>query len=162
DQRRGVAILEAAARAVPGNADVYTALAGAYLKGGQPKRAVAIYSSMDMSRASLQQYQGAIGAALAARDMKQADAWLEAALQHYKDDRSILRMAAQFEQARGDNSRAAAYYRAAIAAMGSQSPLDLYMPGSNGVHGNPQNGVPPTQQLMDLLAPSGRTARMSE
>jgi len=162
DQRRGVAILEAAARAVPGNADVYTALAGAYLKAGQPKRAVAIYFSMDMSRASLQQYQGAIGAALAARDMKQADTWLEAALQQYKDDPSILRMAAQFEQARGDNSRAAAYYRAALAAMGSQSPLDLYAPGSNGSHGNPQNGVPPTQQLMDLLAPSGRTARMSE
>ena len=159
DQRRGVAILEAAARAVPGNADVYTALAGAYLKAGQPKRAVAIYSSLDMSHASLPQYQGAIGAALAAKDMKQAEAWLEGALDKYKDDPSILRMAAQFEQARGDNGKAAAYYRAALAAMGSQSPLDLYSPGGQG---SPQNGVPPTQQLMDLLAPSGRTARMSE
>ena len=160
DQRRAVAILEAAVRAFPGNTNVYTALAGAYLKAGQPKRAVAIYASLDMSQASLALYQGAIGAALAAKDMKQAETWLEAALDKYKDDSSILRMAAQFEQARGDNSKAAAYYRAALAAMGPQSPADLFSrPGNQGA---PINGVSPTQQLMDLLAPTGRTARMSE
>jgi len=163
DQRRALAILETAARAFSGNANVYTALAGAYLKAGQAKRAVAIYASLDMSQASLAQYQGAIGAALAAKDMKQAEAWLEDALDKYKDDPSILRMAAQFEQARGDNGKAAAYYRAALAAMGPESPADLFSrPGSTGNQGNPQNGVPPTQQLMDLLAPTGRTARMSE
>lgn len=162
DQRRALAILEAAAHAFPKNADVYTALAGVYLKAGQPKRAVAIYASLDMSHANLAQYQGAIGAALAARDMKQADTWLEAALDHYKDDPSILRMAAQFEQARGDNNRAAAYYRAALAAMGPESPMGPGPGGSNRSPGDPQNGVPPTQRLMDLLAPSGRTARRSE
>ncbi len=163
DQRRALAILETAARAFPGNANIYTALAGAYLKAGQAKRAVAIYASLDMNQASLAQYQGAIGAALAAKDMKQAEAWLEAALDKYKDDPSILRMAAQFEQARGDNGKAAAYYRAALAAMGPESPADLFSrPGSTGNQSNPQNGVPPTQQLMDLLAPTGRTARMSE
>ena len=163
DQRRALAILETAARAFPGNTNIYTALAGAYLKAGQAKRAVAIYASLDMSQASLTQYQGAIGAALAAKDMKQAEAWLEAALDRYKDDPSILRMAAQFEQARGDNGKAAAYYRAALAALGPQSPADLFSrPGSTGNQGTPLNGVPPMQQLMDLLAPTGRTARMSE
>lgn len=163
DQRRALAILETAARAFPGNANIYTALAGAYLKAGQAKRAVAIYTSLDMSQASLAQYQGAIGAALAAKDMKQAEAWLEDALDKYKDDPSILRMAAQFEQARGDNSKAAAYYRAALAAMGPESPVDMFgRPGSTGNQGNRPNGVPPTRQLMDLLAPTGRTARMSE
>jgi len=160
DQRRALAILETAARAFPGNSDIYSALAGAYLKAGQPKRAVAIYASFDMSQASLAQYQGAIGAALAARDMKQAETWLEEALDKYKDDPSILRMAAQFEQARGDNSRAAAYYRAALAAMGPGLPGGL--PPAPGSPNSTPNGVSPTQQLMDLLAPTGRTARMSE
>jgi cellulose synthase operon protein C len=163
DQRRALAILETAARAFPGNTNIYTALAGGYLKAGQAKRAVAIYASLDMSQASLAQYQGAIGAALAAKDMKQAEAWLEAALDRYKDDASILRMAAQFEQARGDNGKAAAYYLAALAALGPQSPADMFSrPGSTGNQGTPLNGVPPTQQLMDLLAPTGRTTRMSE
>ena len=127
DQRRALAILDAAARAFPKDAGVYTALAGAYLKAGQPKRAVAIYASLDMSHATADQYRAAIGAALAAKDMKQAETWLQAALDEYKNDASILRMAAQFEQARGDNQRAAAYYRAALAAMGP-APGGIFAP----------------------------------
>ena len=99
---RGVAILEAAAQTFPGNADIGNSLAGAYLQAGQPKRAVTIYESLDLSNATLAQYRGAIGAALAARDMKAAELWLQAALDLYKDDAAILKMAAQFEQARGD------------------------------------------------------------
>src|ERR1700733_4850465 len=92
DQRRAMAILEAAARAFPGNADVYTMLAGVYLKAGQSKRAVAIYASLDISQANLAHYQAAIGAALAANDMKQAEAWLENALDRFKGDATILKM----------------------------------------------------------------------
>jgi tetratricopeptide (TPR) repeat protein len=161
DQRRALAILDAAARAFPKNADVYTTLAGAYLKAGQPKRAVAIYSSLDMSHATLAQYQDAIGAALAARDMRQSGIWLQAALDQYKDDPSVLRMAAQFEQARGDNQRAAAYYRAALAAMGPATPSFFPQPGSS-IPGDTRNTVPPTQQLMDLLAPARPAAQMNE
>ncbi len=83
DLRRGIVILETAAQAFPGNADVYNTLAGAYLQAGEPKRAVAIYASPDLRRASLAQYHGAIGAALAAHDMKQAESWLQAALDLY-------------------------------------------------------------------------------
>lgn len=90
DQRHALAILEAAVQAFPKNIDVYNALAGAYLKAGQPKQAVAIYSSLDMDHATLQQYQGAIGSAMAARDMSHAEEWLEIALDRFKTTRAFL------------------------------------------------------------------------
>src|SRR5579885_2776894 len=146
DQRRAVAILQAATQAFPKNPRIYSALAAAYLKAGEPKQAVAIYSSLDMDHATLSQYQGAIGAALAARDMKHAQDWLESALGQYKNDATILKMAAQYEQARGNAERAAAYYRAALDALGPASPGDVLSP----------SGPSATQQLMQLLAPTGR------
>ncbi|HMD22234.1 MAG TPA: tetratricopeptide repeat protein, partial [Alloacidobacterium sp.] len=94
NQNRAVAILDAAAQAFPGNADVYSSLAGLYLKIGQPKQAVAIYASMDMTHATSQMYESAIGAAMAARDMRQAETWLESALDQYKNSAGILRLAA--------------------------------------------------------------------
>ncbi len=159
DQNRAVAILSAAAQTFPGNASIYSALAGVYLKIGQPKQAVAIYASMDMTHATSQMYESAIGAALSARDMRQAETWLESALDQYKDNALILRMAAQYEQARGNSQRAAAYYRAALDAMGPASPgmiftqprVDTNMPGT----------LSPSQQLMQLLAPAGRVARLN-
>ncbi|MDI3253350.1 MAG: cellulose synthase subunit BcsC-related outer membrane protein [Bacillota bacterium] len=148
DQRRALAILQTAAQAFPANKQVSAALAGAYLKAGDARQAVAIYASMDMEHATLAQYQGAIGAALAARDMKHAQDWLEAALAQYKHDPAILKMAAQYEQARGNSERAAAYYRAALDAMGPGPQHDLLSP----------SGPSATQQLMQLLAPAGRAA----
>ncbi len=159
DQRRALAILDTAAQAFPGNADVYSALAGVYLKAGQPKQAVAIYASLDMSHATSQLYESAIGAALSARDMKQAETWLESALDQYKDNPTILRMAAQYEQSRGNSQRAAAYYQAALAAMGPAAPGAIFaQPGSDT---NAPGGLSPEQQLMQLLAPAGRAARLS-
>jgi tetratricopeptide (TPR) repeat protein len=162
DDGRAVAILETAAQAFPQNSDVYGALAGAYLKAGQAKRAVAIYSMLDMSHGSLALYQGAIGAALAARDRKQAETWLQSALDLYKDDPTILKMAAQYEQARGDSNRAAAYYRAALEAMGPASPQEMFSHPGNPSHGigDPGTGTGPSpaQQLMQLLAPSNHVA----
>lgn len=157
DQQKAMAILAAASQAFPNNPDVAGALAGVYMKAGQPKEAVAIYASRDMSHASLVQYRAAIGAALAARDMKQAETWLEGALDQYKSDPEILKMAAQYEQARGNHDRAVAYYRAALDAMGpASSPGLLFTPGG-------QNGQPgtlsPTDQLMQLLAPRGQASR---
>ncbi|HZU09323.1 MAG TPA: cellulose synthase subunit BcsC-related outer membrane protein [Pseudacidobacterium sp.] len=148
DQRRALTILQTAAQAFPKNTQIYTALAGAYLKAGEAKQAVAIYSSLDMEHATLPQYQGAIGAALAARDLKHAEEWLEGALSQYKTDSTILKMAAQYEQARGNSDRAAAYYRAALDAMGPGPTRDILSP----------SGPSATQQLMQLLAPGGRAA----
>ena len=77
-----------------------------------------------MQDASAADFQGAIGAALAANDKTQAEAWLRQALERFPNDASILAMAARFEQARGDNQRAADYWRASIAAMPASSPTD--------------------------------------
>jgi tetratricopeptide (TPR) repeat protein len=163
DQRRALAILESAAEAFPKNPDIYNALAAVYLKAGQPKQAVAIYATFDMDHASLPQCQGAIGAALAARDMKHAEAWLESALDRFKSDPAILKMAAQYEQARGNNDRAAAYYRAALSAMGPASSGDIFsQPGSPDSQGNPRNEPSPGQRLMQLLAPGAHSSRTNE
>jgi len=163
DQRHALAILTVAAQVFPKNSEIYSALAGVYLKAGQPRQAVAIYASLDMSHATLPQFQSAIGAALVARDMRQAQTWLESALDKYKDDPTILKMAAQYEQARGNSDRAAAYFRAALDALGPTSPGLLFtQPGAaGGEFGTPGNSSP-AQQLMQLLAPGGRTARMNE
>jgi len=61
--------------------------------------------------------QGAIGAALEANDRNQAELWLRQALERFPRDSGILSLGARYEQARGDNERAADYWRAALAVM---------------------------------------------
>lgn len=121
---RAVEILEAAAAAFPENLEVRRVLAGGYLKTGQARESLAIYRSLTMQNASAADYQGGIGAALAANDRMQAEAWLREGLERYPADYRILGLAARFEQARGDNQRAADFWRAAIAAMPAGTPTD--------------------------------------
>lgn len=121
---RAVQILEAANSAFPDNAQVRMVLAGGYLRVGRAREALAIYKSVSLDNATATDLQGAIGAALAATDRPQAEIWLREALQCYPSNAGILGMAARFEQARGDNQRAADYWRAAIAAMPAGSPAN--------------------------------------
>lgn len=121
---RAVEILEAAAAAFPDNLQVRWVLAGGYMRTGQTRDALALYKQLPMDNATPDQYKGAIGAALAANDRTQAETWLRAGLERYPKDYRILGMAARFEQARGDNQRAADYWRAALAAMPANSPSD--------------------------------------
>jgi len=114
---RGVEILEAASQDYPDNMTVRRAVAGAYARVGRSRDALALYKKIPMDGASSGDFQGAIGAALAARDMTQAEAWLRTALNRYPGDPNILGLAAHYEQARGNNERASAFWRAAIAAM---------------------------------------------
>jgi tetratricopeptide (TPR) repeat protein len=124
DNQRAVEILEAASLAFPDNMTVRKVLAGGYLKVGQTKDALNIYKSVPMQDGSAADFQGAIGAALAANDKTQAEAWLRQALERFPADSAILAMAARFEQARGDNQRAADYWRASLAAMPQAAPTD--------------------------------------
>ncbi len=124
DNQRAVEILEAASLAFPDNVTVRKVLAGGYLKVGQTKDALAIYKAIPMQDASAADFQGAIGSALAANDKAQAEVWLRQALERFPADSAILAMAARFEQARGDNQRAADYWRASLAAMPQSSPTD--------------------------------------
>jgi tetratricopeptide (TPR) repeat protein len=124
DNNRAVEILEAAAAAFPDNIEVRRVLAGGYLKTGETRLALQIYKSLPTQNASATDFQGAIGAALAANDKAQAEAWLREALDRYPQDYHILGLAARFEQARGDNQRAADFWRASIAAMPQGTPTD--------------------------------------
>ena len=122
--RRAIDILDAARLAFPNNLAVQKSVAGGYARLGRGKEALAIFKAIPMQDASSGDFQGAIGAALAANDKTQAEIWLRQALERYPRDPAILTQAAQYEQARGDNERAAAYYRASIAAMPRTSPVD--------------------------------------
>lgn len=122
--RRAVEILDAAYQAFPNNLAVRKAVAGGYAQVGRTKEALAIFKTVPMEQASAGDYQGAVGAALAANDKAQAELWLREALELYPHDAAILSLAARYEQARGDNERAADYYRAALAAMPTVTPVD--------------------------------------
>ena len=138
---RAIDILDAAAQAFPDNLTVRKAVAGGYLHVGKSREALAIFKQIDMQDASAGDFQGAIGAALAANDKGVAEQWLRQALDRYPRDSAILALAARFEQARGDNARAADYWRASIAAMPEVSPAnklahELVTPDAvkNGTH----------------------------
>jgi tetratricopeptide (TPR) repeat protein len=124
DNTRAVEILEAASQAFPDNVQVRKVLAGGYLRTGQSKEALAIYKTVPMQDASAADFNGAVGAALAAGDKAQAEIWLRQGLERFPADYALLASAARFEQARGDNQRAADYWRASIAAMPQASPTD--------------------------------------
>jgi cellulose synthase operon protein C len=124
NDERAVEILEAASAAFPDNATVKRVLAGGYLRVGNPKAALAIYKSLPNDDASAADMQGAISAALAAGDKSLAETWLRLALARYPGDYRVLGAAAQFEQSRGDNQRAADYWKAALASLPPGSPTD--------------------------------------
>ena len=148
---RGVEILQAASQDYPDNMTVRLAVAGAYARVGRSQEAVTLFKSLNMNDASAGDFQGAISAAISAADMAQAEAWLRIALGKYPNDPMILGLAARFEQARGNNERAAAFWRAAIAAMppgSSVKSLDygLVMPPGTTYH-TPSPGD--TKHLLD-------------
>ena len=61
-------ILNAAAKSFPDNPGVLRALASGYARAGQPKQAILIFQSQDMTSATASDYKSAVGAALAAND----------------------------------------------------------------------------------------------
>ena len=122
DFKRSLAILNAAALSFPDNPAVLRALASGYVRAGLPKQAVLIFKSQDMRTATASDYNAAVGAALAAGDMKIAEAWLRYGLDKYPKDSEMLALAGKFEQARGNTNRAADYYRASLAALPPRDP----------------------------------------
>jgi tetratricopeptide (TPR) repeat protein len=160
-----LSILNAAARTFSDNPTILKALAGGYARAGQPKQAVAIWKSMNLTTAERDDYRSAIGAALAAQDQKDAETWLRFALVQYPKDPEILILGAKFEQQRGDINRAADYYRVAIQDLpkdnaGAALTTELGQPG-------PSTGTPlpgsnrSTADLSTLLAPGANAAATS-
>ncbi len=159
DQKRSLAILNAAAKAFPDNPGVLRALAAGYARAGLPKQAVLIYKSQDMTAATASDYKSAVGAALASSDQKDAETWLRYGLDAYPKDAQMLTLGAKFEQAHGNSGRAADYFRASLAAL---PPGD---PGSElaGELSQPMPAVrlpsaTQSQDLATLLSTGGDTA----
>jgi len=120
--KRAIAILNAAAKAFPGNPDVLKALASGYASVGLTKNAVEIFKSQDLSTGTVADYRSAVGAALAANDLKDAETWLRFGLDQYPRDGQLLVLAAKFETARGDSGRAAQYYQASLKVFPQDDP----------------------------------------
>lgn len=154
--KKALNILNAAAQAFPDNPAVLKALASGYARAGMAKQAVAIFKAQDMTAASAADYKAAVGAALSAGDTKSAETWLRFGLNQYPKDSQMLVLAAKFEQARGDNTRAADYYRASLAAMpppdpGAELADELSRPAPVAANRLPSVSRP--QDLATLLAP---------
>ncbi len=155
NNKRSLSILNAAAQSFPDNPGVLRALANGYARAGLPKQAVAIFKSQDMTSASAADYQSAVGAALAAGDNKDAEIWLRYGLNQYPHDAQMLILGAKFEEARGDSSRAAEYYRASLAAMpppdpGAELANELSRPAQSPML---PGGARGPQDLATLLGP---------
>ena len=156
NNKRALAILNAAARAFPDNPGVLKALASGYARAGLPKQAVLIFKAQDMTSASAADYKSAVSAALAANDVKSAELWLRFGLNQYPKDAQMLTLGAKFEQARGDNSRAAEYYKASLAAMpppdpGAELANELSRPMPSTANRLPSQTQ--SQDLASLLGP---------
>ena len=154
---RGVELLQAASQDYPENMTVRLAVAGAYARVGRSQEAVVLFKSLNMNDASAGDFQGAISAAISSADMAQAEAWLRIALAKYPNDPIVLGLAARFEQARGNNERAAAFWRSAIATMppgSSVKSLDygLVMPPGTTYH------TPSPGDTKHLLRPAPQSA----
>ncbi len=147
---RGLEILQAASQDFPDNLSVRFAAAAAYARIGRAQDALALYKSIPMSNAGSGEFQGAIGAALAAKDMAQAEIWLRVALNRFPNDPNVLGLAARFEQARGNNVRAGEFWRAALAAIPPGSAMNSQGTGfdvATGLSSEPGPGE--TRRLLD-------------
>ena len=146
--KRSLAILNAAAKSFPDNPGVLRALASGYARAGQPKQAILIFQSQDMTAATASDYKSAVGAALASGDNKDAETWLRYGLDQYPRDAEMLNLAARFEQARGNSGRAADYFKASLAALppgdpGAELASELSQPA-------PVRGLPSAAHAADL------------
>ena len=137
---RGVEILQAASEEYPDNLDIRRAVAGAYTRVGPGLGCAGAFQDHPHAGRNSGDYQGAIGAALAATDMAQAEAWLRLALGLFPNDPQILELAARFEQARGNNQRATDFWRAALAAMPPGSAIQSL---ESGLVYPPERTMPP-------------------
>jgi len=122
--QRSIDILDATSQAFPDNLTVRKALAGGYAQAGRARESLALYNTIPMQDAAADDLERAIDTALTANDNSKAWQWLQPALERFPHDPAILSQAARYEQARGDNQRAADFSHAALAATPSTPPAE--------------------------------------
>lgn len=109
------AIYEHLAGLFPDEAHYPRQLANVRLAAGRPAEALALLRELPPP-ASAAEYRAAVGAALGAGDRDQAAAWVDEALLQFPEDRSLLGLAAQVDEASGRYGQALKRYQSVLGA----------------------------------------------
>ena len=115
--QRSIDILDAAVQAFPDRIALRIALAGACAQAGRTGDALALYKTLLIDDAAVEDLERAIDTALTAGDTPQAGQWLRPALARFPHNPDLLSLASSYEQAIGNGPRAAEFYQASLAAM---------------------------------------------
>ncbi|MBB1161435.1 tetratricopeptide repeat protein [Aquariibacter albus] len=114
----------------PDDAHYPRQLANVRLAAGQPAEALALLRELP-APASAAEYRAAVGAALGAGDRTQAAAWADEALQQFPEDRSLLGLAAQVDEANGRYGDALKRYQSVLrGAPGAAPAASRYAPAA--------------------------------
>jgi tetratricopeptide (TPR) repeat protein len=160
DEQRAIAILAAAAQALPTDNKIRAGLAGMFLRTGDTRRALLVYEKWGMQDAEVDDYMGAIGAAMSAQATQLAEHWTKAALQRWPKSPQLLEVAGKQAAARGDYAKAEAYWKASLEALPSSDARDslfgILGPGKGAPHQSQS-----TQSLAKLLMPDGELPQVN-
>jgi len=116
-----ISILADALRLSPNNPKLYGALASAYAREHNYRRALEIYASWTMTGARAADYRAAAGAALAVHKNELVNGYLEQGLRRFPDDPDLLEMRGKQEVARGNYEQGQSYLKRALKS--ARSPL---------------------------------------
>ena len=156
EYHQALSVLYSARRAFPTNATLRSSFANMLLRAGYTNRAFEDYAAWGLAGGSENDYISGIGAAMATRELKTAENWLQTALRLWPDDPKMLLMGAKLAAARGDYGKANKYYQSARLAAAA-APQQY---GSNAQPGdNAQNQSQAVRELSNLLAPGDNRAR---
>lgn len=152
NSRQALMILSAATRAFPQDLKIRSAFASALLQAGYPRQAFDEYRAWGLIGGDAGDYQAGIGAAIAAREFKTAQAWLAVALNQWHHDPKLLMMGAKLAVAQGDYAGANKYYQAALAST-PQEQDGFVVPGGGTNAAANIEGSYAMQSLAQALAP---------
>ena len=117
DAPRAVSILEGAVRLLPKDINLRSALAGELLSTSDFEKALKVYREWGLSGAKVNDYSGAVGAAMSEGDNTLAAVWLRTGLARWPNDSQLLSLAGKLAMLSGDYKRAESYLRSALVAM---------------------------------------------
>ncbi len=160
DEQRAVAILTSAAQALPNDNKIRAGLAGMLLRTGDTRRALLVYEKWGMQDAAVEDYLGAIGAAMSVQANQLAEHWTKTALQRWPKSGPLLEIAGKQAAARGDYSKAEAYWKAALQAMPPDGANDSLF-GILGQGKEAPHQSQATQSLAKLLMPDGELPQIN-
>ena len=146
----------------PGNGAVRASLARMYAQAGENKKALTLYESvLEKDPRNLDLMLAAIGTATAAKEFSWAEGTLQMALAQAPKSPKVLTAAGRLYRAQGKTSRAAEYFRAAVAAENAAGMSSAGVrpdgAGFDRVPSNPFVGLP-GQRGNSQLPPPGSQA----